>query len=114
MFRALVPHLVDIPPIPPPHGPTAPSFRQSVRVAGFSVCHGDDGLSVVFVAMTKGTLSFLQFRRLRDDAAILRHGAKPFAFSCILINHILKYLKYLVCIEGLPFLVHGLSVCLSV
>jgi len=53
---AFVPHLVDIPPVPPPHGSASPSFGQRVGVSSSSVRHRDDGLSVVLVSTTKRAL----------------------------------------------------------
>jgi len=48
----LVPHLVDIPPVPPPHRPSAPSFGQRMGVSGVPIGHGNNGLSVVFVSIS--------------------------------------------------------------
>jgi len=77
----LVPHLVDIPPVPPPHRPSAPSFGQRVRVSGVPVSHGNDGLSVVFVSVSQRSLGVSQVGRPRDDAAILSHRAEPLAVA---------------------------------
>jgi len=74
---ALVSHLVDIPPIPPPHRSTAPPFGQRVGISGPSVGHGNDGLPIVSVSAAETTLSVTQIRRPRHHATILRHGAEP-------------------------------------
>ena len=81
LSSAFVSHLIDVPPIPPPHRSSAPPFGQRVRVAGVFIRHGDDGLSVVFVAMSQRSLSLLQVGRSRDNAPVLRYSAKPFAVA---------------------------------
>jgi len=78
---AFVSHLVDIPPVPPPHGSAAPSFGQRVGISGSSIRHRDDGLSVVLVSATKRSLSIAQVRRSGDYTAVLRHSAIPFAIA---------------------------------
>jgi len=78
---AFVSHLVDIPPVPPPHGSAAPSFGQRVGISGSSIRHRDDGLSVVLVSATKRSLSIAQVRCSGDYTAVLRHSAIPFAIA---------------------------------
>jgi len=81
LSTTLVPHLVDIPPVPPPHRPSAPPFGQRVGVSGVPVSHGNDGLSVVFVSVSQRSLGISQVGRPRDDAAILSHRAEPLAVA---------------------------------
>ena len=78
---AFVSHLVDIPPVPPPHGSAAPSFGQRVRVSGLSIRHWNDSLSVVLVAMAERTLSVAEVCSSGYHTAILRHSAIPFAIA---------------------------------
>jgi len=70
-------HVMDVIPSPPPHGSTSPRLAESVGVAGSSICHRDDGLSVVLVALAEGALRGAQVGRFHADATVDFHRAEP-------------------------------------
>ena len=78
---ALFSHLVDIPPVPPPHGSAAPPFGQRVGISSSTVRHRDDCLSVVLIASSKRALGIAQVGRSGNYSSVLRHRAKPLAVA---------------------------------
>ena len=72
-------HLVEIDPVPEPHGAESPRAWQRPRIASFPIGHREDGLDVEVVADAERALGFAKSLRDQNHSFVPSDRAEPLA-----------------------------------